>query len=121
MHQQQQRKHLLSDVLFQLGGRPQLLLRRLLTRLLLTSLLLQLQQLPRPPSASARGFLLCCLVPAEDLQRSLRNVGLAQGKTFDRSVLEEVTGYLTDQYFSRGKYAVQVDTDVVEAGSCHNR
>ena len=53
-------------------------------------------------------------IKTEDLQRSLRSVGLAQGKTFDRSVLEEVTGYLTDQYFSRGKYAVKVDTDVVE-------
>jgi len=53
-------------------------------------------------------------IKTEDLQRSLRGVGLAQGKTFDRSVLEEVTGYLTDQYFSRGKYAVKVKTDVVE-------
>jgi outer membrane protein insertion porin family len=53
-------------------------------------------------------------IKTEDLQRSLRNVGLAQGKTFDRSVLEEVTSYLTDQYFSRGKYAVQVKTDVVD-------
>ena len=53
-------------------------------------------------------------IKTEDLQRSLRSVGLAQGKTFDRSVLEEVTSYLTDQYFSRGKYAVQVKTDVVE-------
>jgi outer membrane protein insertion porin family len=53
-------------------------------------------------------------IKTEDLQRSLRNVGLAQGKTFDRSVLEEVTSYLTDQYYSRGKYAVQVETDVVE-------
>ncbi len=53
-------------------------------------------------------------IKTEDLQRSLRNVGLAQGKTFDRSVLEEVTSYLTDQYYSRGKYAVQVKTDVVE-------
>jgi len=53
-------------------------------------------------------------IKTEDLQRSLRNVGLAQGKTFDRSVLEEVTGFLTDQYFSRGKYAVRVDTSVEE-------
>jgi outer membrane protein insertion porin family len=53
-------------------------------------------------------------IKTEDLQRSLRSVGLAQGKTFDRSVLEEVTSYLTDQYFSRGKYAVQVKTDVVD-------
>ncbi len=41
-------------------------------------------------------------------------MGLAQGKTFDRSVLEDVKGYLTDQYFSRGKYGVQVDTQVDE-------
>ncbi len=51
-------------------------------------------------------------IKTEDLQKSLRNVGLAQGKTFDRSVLEEVKQYLTDQYFSRGKYAVRVDTKV---------
>ncbi len=46
-------------------------------------------------------------IKTEDLQKSLRNVGLATGKTFDRSVLDEVKQYLTDQYFSRGKYAVQ--------------
>ncbi len=53
-------------------------------------------------------------IKTEDLSKSLRNVGLAQGKTFDRSVLEDVTQYLTDQYFSRGKYAVRVDTNVEE-------
>jgi outer membrane protein insertion porin family len=53
-------------------------------------------------------------VKTEDLQKSLRNVGLAAGKTFDRSVLEDVTQYLTDQYFSRGKYAVKIDTHVEE-------
>lgn len=51
-------------------------------------------------------------IKTEDLQKSLRNVGLAQGKTFDRSVLDEVKQYLTDQYFSRGKYAVRIDTKV---------
>jgi outer membrane protein insertion porin family len=51
-------------------------------------------------------------IKTEDLQKSLRNVGLATGKTFDRSVLDEVTQYLTDQYFSRGKYGVRVDTKV---------
>src|ERR1700716_2436384 len=53
-------------------------------------------------------------IKTEDLQKSLRNVGLATGKTFDRSVLEDVTQYLTDQYFSRGKYGVRVDTHVEE-------
>jgi|LakMenEpi03Aug12_release.lakeMendotaPanAssembly.Ray.scaffolds.fasta_scaffold07665_16 outer membrane protein insertion porin family len=51
-------------------------------------------------------------IKTEDLSKSLRNVGLANGKTFDRSVLDEVKQYLTDQYFSRGKYAVRVDTRV---------
>jgi outer membrane protein insertion porin family len=51
-------------------------------------------------------------IKTEDLQKSLRGVGLATGKTFDRSVLEDVTGYLTDQYFARGKYGVKVDAKV---------
>jgi outer membrane protein insertion porin family len=53
-------------------------------------------------------------IKTEDLQKSLRNVGLATGKTFDRSVLEDVKQFLTDQYFSRGKYAVRIDTKVAE-------
>jgi outer membrane protein insertion porin family len=50
----------------------------------------------------------------EELTKSLRGVGLAAGKTFDRSVLEEVKSYLTDQYFSRGKYGVKIETTVDE-------
>ena len=50
----------------------------------------------------------------EDLQKSLRNVGLAQGKTFDRSVLEDVKSFLQDQYGARGKYAARIDTTVEE-------
>jgi len=53
-------------------------------------------------------------IKTEDLQKSLRNVGLATGKTFDQSVLDEVKQYLTDQYFSRGKYAVRVDAKLEE-------
>ncbi|NBX44196.1 MAG: outer membrane protein assembly factor BamA [Gammaproteobacteria bacterium] len=53
-------------------------------------------------------------IKTEDLNKSLRNVGLATGKTFDRSVLDEVTQFLTDQYYSRGKYAVQIKTSVEE-------
>src|ERR1700729_2074732 len=53
-------------------------------------------------------------IKTEDLQKSLRNVGLAAGKTFDRSVLEDVTQYLTDQYYSRGKYGIKIDTKVEE-------
>jgi outer membrane protein insertion porin family len=53
-------------------------------------------------------------IKTEDLQRSLRNVGLAPGKSFDRSVLDEIKQYLTEQYFSRGKYGALVETQVDE-------
>ncbi|HEX9706491.1 MAG TPA: outer membrane protein assembly factor BamA [Steroidobacteraceae bacterium] len=53
-------------------------------------------------------------IKTEDLQKSLRSVGLATGKTFDRSVLDEVQSFLTDQYFSRGKYAVRINPQVEE-------
>src|SRR3979490_303413 len=56
-------------------------------------------------------------IKTEDLQKSLRNVGLATGKTFDRSVLEDVTQYLTDQYYSRGKYGVRIDANVEDQPS----
>jgi outer membrane protein insertion porin family len=53
-------------------------------------------------------------IKTEDLEKSLRNVGLARGKTFNQSTLDEVERFLTDQYYSRGKYAVRVDTKVEE-------
>jgi outer membrane protein insertion porin family len=53
-------------------------------------------------------------IKTEDLTTSLRGIGLAAGKTFNRSVLEDVRSELTDQYFSQGKYGVRVDTIVDE-------
>src|SRR5215218_1341546 len=53
-------------------------------------------------------------IKTEDLSKSLRNVGLAQGKTFDRSVLEDVKSFLQDQYGARGKYAAKIDASVEE-------
>ena len=53
-------------------------------------------------------------IETEQLEESLRDVGLARGKTFDRSVLDNVTQFLTNQYYARGKYNVIVDTAVEE-------
>jgi len=53
-------------------------------------------------------------IKTEDLMESLRGVGLARGRTFDRSVLEEVQGFLREQYYDRGKYGVVVNADVVD-------
>ena len=51
-------------------------------------------------------------IKTEELTKVLRNVGLSAGKTFDRSTLDGVQQELTDQYFSRGKYGVRIDTKV---------
>jgi len=53
-------------------------------------------------------------IKTEDLMESLRGVGLARGRTFDRSVLDEVTQFLKEQYYDRGKYGVVVNTDVID-------
>jgi outer membrane protein insertion porin family len=53
-------------------------------------------------------------IKTADLEDSLRNVGLARGRTFERPVLEDVKQFLIDQYYSRGKYSVVVDTEVTE-------
>src|SRR5688572_16276123 len=39
-------------------------------------------------------------IKTEDLTKSLRNVGLAQGRILNRSTLEDVRQFLTEQYFS---------------------
>jgi outer membrane protein insertion porin family len=53
-------------------------------------------------------------IKTDDLMESLEGVGLTRGSTFDRSVLEEVQQFLTDQYYARGKYSVLVNTVVTE-------
>ena len=53
-------------------------------------------------------------VKTEDLVKSLRNIELASGKILNRSALEDARQYLIEQYFSRGRYDVQVDAKVEE-------
>jgi len=52
----------------------------------------------------------------DDLKKSLTNIGLAQGKTFDRSVLEDVTRSLTEEYYGRGKYGAKITATVDDLG-----
>ena len=55
-------------------------------------------------------------IKTEDLEESLRQVGLTRGKVFDRSVLEEVQQFLYEQYYSRGRYGVSVETPIEDIG-----
>lgn len=50
----------------------------------------------------------------EQLTEVLTNVGIAQGRVFNRSVLERLENELVQQYFAFGKYAVNIDTQVRE-------
>jgi outer membrane protein insertion porin family len=48
----------------------------------------------------------------DELLDGLKQIGLAEGRVFDRSLLEKVEQELQRQYFSRGKYAVRIKTTV---------
>lgn len=53
-------------------------------------------------------------IETENLLDSLREMGLAEGRVFNRSTLEMVRQELVRQYHSRGKYGVQIGTRVEE-------
>lgn len=51
-------------------------------------------------------------IKTEDLTKGLKDIGLAEGETFDRLSLDRVTQELTRQYNNRGKYNVQITPTV---------
>jgi outer membrane protein insertion porin family len=51
-------------------------------------------------------------IRTEQLLEALRQVGLAEGRVFDRALLDKMEQELQRQYFARGKYAVRIDTTV---------
>jgi outer membrane protein insertion porin family len=50
--------------------------------------------------------------PVEGLRKALREIGLAEGRIFDRAALDAAEQELKRQYLSQGKYAAQVQTTV---------
>jgi len=51
-------------------------------------------------------------INTEDLEIALKQIGFAEGRVYDQSILERVVAELKRQYYSRGKYAVRIETDV---------
>ena len=47
-------------------------------------------------------------IKTEDLMKGLQEIGLAEGETFNRQSLDQVTQELTRQYNNRGKYNVEI-------------
>jgi outer membrane protein insertion porin family len=48
----------------------------------------------------------------EDLTKGLKTIGLAEGRVFDRQILDKVEQELRRQYYSRGKYGLKIDSEV---------
>jgi outer membrane protein insertion porin family len=51
-------------------------------------------------------------IDTKDLKQGLKDIGLAEGRTFNRSVLEKIENELRRQYFNQGKYGVKVQSTV---------
>ena len=52
--------------------------------------------------------------PKDQLADSLKSIGLAEGRIFDRSSLDKAVQELKRQYVARGKYAVTVNANVTD-------
>ena len=50
-------------------------------------------------------------IPTEQLEDSLKQIGLTRGKVLDRSLLDQIEQELERQYYSLGKYGVKIDTE----------
>ena len=53
-------------------------------------------------------------ISSDDLKKALKGIGLSEGKTFDRQILDKVEQELRRQYYSRGKYGLKIDSKVTE-------
>jgi outer membrane protein insertion porin family len=53
-------------------------------------------------------------ISSDDLNKGLKNIGLVEGRVFDRQILDKVEQELHRQYYSRGKYGLKIDTEVKE-------
>lgn len=51
-------------------------------------------------------------IETKDLKQGLKDIGLAEGRTFNRSILEKIENELRRQYFNQGKYGVKVESTV---------
>ena len=51
-------------------------------------------------------------IESEALKEGLKDIGLAEGRTFERSVLDRIEQELERQYFNQGKYAVELTSTV---------
>ena len=64
------------------------------------------------PAISSIEFIGNKDLDSDELTKSLRQIGFAEGQVFEQAMLERVELELQRQYFSRGKYGVTIDSEV---------
>jgi outer membrane protein insertion porin family len=74
-------------------------------------LVLEVQERPAIASVTLSGNK---AIKDEELYRVLNDIGLSEGEVFDRLVLDRLQQEMVKQYFSQGRYAVEVDTRVTQ-------
>ena len=53
-------------------------------------------------------------IKKDDLTEALKKIGLAEGKVYNKQMLDKVEQELRRQYFSHGKYGLKIKTEVTE-------
>lgn len=53
-------------------------------------------------------------ITTEDLTKALKDVGLAEGRVFNRSLLDQVEQELNRQYFNQGRYDVVINATITQ-------
>jgi outer membrane protein insertion porin family len=64
------------------------------------------------PAIAEIGFSGNKSIDTERLKEGLKDIGLAEGRTFERSVLDRIEQELERQYYNQGKYGVQLTSTV---------
>ena len=53
-------------------------------------------------------------IDSETLEGALEDIGIIKGRTFNKSLLEQLTQELENVYFSQGKYGIKISAEVTE-------
>lgn len=69
-------------------------------------------QVKERPAISSIEFVGNNDIDSDELLNSLRQIGFAEGQVFEQAALERVELELERQYFSRGKYGVEIQSEV---------
>ncbi|MCK5262660.1 MAG: outer membrane protein assembly factor BamA [Gammaproteobacteria bacterium] len=66
------------------------------------------------PSISEVNFSGNSDIDSKTLEGALEDIGIVQGRIYNRSLLEKLTQELERVYFSQGKYGIRIETEITE-------